>query len=79
MDLYGPMPGFSALLVMVPDQQIAVVYLANSDSQRLSNTVDTALKLLVPESNEKPVSNSSKPLEMTEAEMLRYSGKYSNR
>lgn len=74
----GAMPGFSAVLRMAPRERVAAIILSNNEGVELTKTMDKALELML------ALKPQTKPAEktlqqMTESEMKRYEGSYSNR
>lgn len=73
----GSMPGFFASLMMVPEHRFAVIMLTNKESMGLSKIQEKAMELLLPLSpKETPKRQVPEPL--SEAQMSRYAGLYSN-
>ena len=73
----GMLPGFGALLQMVPAHRFAVIILANRSSSLLNQTAEKAMELLLP-LEAKPVTKSEQPLPVSEPEMSEYVGTYTN-
>jgi CubicO group peptidase (beta-lactamase class C family) len=74
----GLLPGFGALLQMVPIQRFAVIVLANKSDSLLNKTAEKAMKLLLPlqaEAQAKP----KQALTVSEAEISDCIGKYANK
>ncbi|HEX7183084.1 MAG TPA: serine hydrolase [Thermoanaerobaculia bacterium] len=74
----GTSPGYTAEIRMVPEQSAAVILLSNLNGARLEKTFSKAFELLLP-LEEAPRTPSRPALTMTEEEMRRYAGTYSNR
>jgi hypothetical protein len=74
----GLLPGFGALLQMVPIQRFAVIVLANKSEALLNKTAEKAMELFLPleaETQAKP----KQALAFSEAEISDCVGKYANK
>lgn len=74
----GAMPGFAALVRMVPSHRFAVVTLANGEVPA-ARTAETAMELFLPLTPAAPPPVDGPALPMTAAEMNAYAGTYRNR
>jgi CubicO group peptidase (beta-lactamase class C family) len=74
----GLMPGFGALLLMVPARQFAVILLANRSGSLLHKTAEKAIELMLP-LVAKAEGKSEQALAVSEAEMNDYIGTYTNK
>jgi len=74
----GLLPGFGALLQMVPARRFAVIILANRSSSLLNETAEKAMELLLP-LEAKAEAKSEQALAVSEAEISNYVGKYANK
>jgi CubicO group peptidase (beta-lactamase class C family) len=74
----GLLPGFGALLQMVPARRFAVIILANRSSSLLNETAEKAMELLLPLATEAE-AKSEHALAVSEAEINEYVGKYANK
>jgi CubicO group peptidase (beta-lactamase class C family) len=73
----GMLPGFGALLQMVPTHRFAVIVLANRSLSLLNKTAEKAMELLLP-LEPKAESRSEQALAVSEPEMSKYVGTYTN-
>lgn len=73
----GTSTGYTAEIRMVPEQSAAVVLLCNLNGARLEKTFAKAFELLLP--LEEVLQTPPRAQTMTEEEMRRYAGTYSNR
>ena len=72
----GSRAGYGSMVMMAPEQRVAVIILGNRSGASLPKTAETALELMLPlqpVSEEKP-----KPVPMTATEMAGYCGVYAN-
>jgi CubicO group peptidase (beta-lactamase class C family) len=74
----GMLPGFGALLQMVPAHGFAVIVLANRSSSLLNKTAEKAMELFLP-LEAKAKSRSAQALTVSEPEMSEYVGTYTNK
>jgi CubicO group peptidase (beta-lactamase class C family) len=74
----GLLPGFGALLQMVPARRFAVIILANRSSSLLNETAEKAMELLLP-LEAKAEAKFEQALAVSEAEISDYVGKYANK
>ena len=74
----GLIPGFGALLQMVPAQRFAVIVLANRSDALLYKTGEKAMEVMLP-LEKKTESKSRQPLLISKAEMTDYVGIYLNK
>jgi len=74
----GLLPGFGALLQMVPAHRFAVIVLANRTASLLNKTVEKAMELLLP-LEAKGQAKSEQALPVSEPEMSDYVGTYTNK
>jgi len=74
----GLLPGFGALLQMVPLQHFAVIVLANKGGALLNKTAEKAMELLLP-LGAKAETQSKQALAVSEAEIGDVIGKYANK
>jgi CubicO group peptidase (beta-lactamase class C family) len=72
----GAIPGFGALVRMVPDYKGAVVILVNKSGASLPKTAERALELLAPLQPAAPAPTMA--IAMEPAELARYAGAYVN-
>ena len=73
----GLMPGFGALLQMVPAHRFAVIVLANRSGSLLNKTAEKAMELVLPLSA-KAEAKSEQAMVIGEAEISEYVGIYRN-
>ena len=73
----GIIPGFGALLVMVPEHRFAVVVLANKTASILGRTAERAMELMLP-LTPSPATPRKESIPMTPAEVAGYTGTYVN-
>ena len=72
----GSMAGYTASMLLVPKQKIAVLIMSNTDSVVLEKTRDKALEIMInPAPAPKTPPAAAKPL--AAGEMAKYTGKYS--
>jgi CubicO group peptidase (beta-lactamase class C family) len=74
----GLMPGFGALLQMVPAHDFAVIVLANRSEALLNATAEKAMELMLP-LGPKAEAKSEQALAVSEAEIREYVGTYTNK
>jgi CubicO group peptidase (beta-lactamase class C family) len=74
----GLLPGFGALLQMVPAHRFAVIVLANRSSSLLNKTAEKAMELLLP-LEAKRARKSEQALPVSGSEMSEYVGTYANK
>jgi CubicO group peptidase (beta-lactamase class C family) len=74
----GLIPGFGALLQMVPAERFAVIILANRSEALLKRTAEKAMELILP-LEKKTKFNSKQILAISQAEMVNYLGTYVNK
>jgi CubicO group peptidase (beta-lactamase class C family) len=74
----GLLPGFGALLQMVPARRFAVIILANRSSSLLNETAEKAMELLLP-LEAKAQAKSEQALAVSEPEISEYVGTYTNK
>jgi CubicO group peptidase (beta-lactamase class C family) len=74
----GLIPGFGALLQMVPARRFAVIVLANRSGSLLNKTAEKAMELMLP-LKPKVQARSDQALAVSEAEMSEYVGTYTNK
>lgn len=74
----GDMPGYSALLRMVPERRFAVVVLANRGGVPFQRTADRAMELLLPLATTLPPAPPA-PHPVDPSEVDRWVGRYENR
>ena len=74
----GLIPGFGALLQMVPTQRFAVIVLANKSGALLNKTAEKAMELTLP-LEAKAEAKPKKALAISEAEIREYVGRYTNK
>jgi CubicO group peptidase (beta-lactamase class C family) len=74
----GLMPGFGALLQMVPARRFAVIVLANRSGSLLNRTAEKAMELMLPLGPKSEV-RSEQGLPVSEAEIGEYVGTYTNK
>jgi CubicO group peptidase (beta-lactamase class C family) len=72
----GSMPGFSALLRLVPERRLALVVLGNAE-RPLRKTVQKAMELLLPDAP--PASEPATVEQPLPVDRARYVGRYENR
>jgi hypothetical protein len=78
----GELPGYSSEIKILPEERIGVIILNNKDGARLNKTFAKAFQLLRPSLSSPPPAAAvpeKSPIPMSEAEMSRYVGTYSNR
>jgi CubicO group peptidase (beta-lactamase class C family) len=73
----GLIPGFGALLQMVPAQHVAVIVLANKSGALLNKTAEKAMELMLP-LNDKTSSEPKEPRAISSKEISEYVGTYTN-
>jgi CubicO group peptidase (beta-lactamase class C family) len=72
----GSMTGYTASMLLVPKQKVAVLIMSNTDGVVLEKTRDKALEIMInPAPAPKPVPAAAKPL--AAGEMAKYTGRYS--
>ena len=74
----GLIPGFGALLQMVPMHRFAVIVLANRSGSLLNKTAEKAMELMLP-LEAKTGAKSEQTLAVSEAEISEYVGIYTNK
>jgi CubicO group peptidase (beta-lactamase class C family) len=74
----GLIPGFGALFQMVPEEQFAVIVLANRSDALLNKTAEKAMELMLP-LEKKTESSSRQALEISKSEMVNFVGTYLNK
>jgi CubicO group peptidase (beta-lactamase class C family) len=74
----GLLPGFGALLQMVPAHRFAVIVIANRSSSLLNETAEKAMELLLP-LEAKAEAKPRQTLPITDAEISEYIGTYANK
>jgi CubicO group peptidase (beta-lactamase class C family) len=74
----GLIPGFGALLQMVPMRRFAVIVLANRSGSLLNKTAEKAMELMLP-LEAKTEAKSEQTLAVSEAEVSEYVGTYTNK
>ena len=74
----GLMPGFGALLQMVPAHHFAVIVLANRSGALLNETAEKAMEIMLP-LGPKAEAKSEQPLAVSAAELREYVGTYTNK
>lgn len=74
----GLIPGFGALLQMVPTERFAVIVLANKSGSLLNRTAEKAMELMLP-LKAKPEAKPKQALAIREAEISEYVGTYTNK
>lgn len=74
----GSMPGFGCEFRAAPDHRFAVILLANREGVRYEKTISKAMEMMLPLKPE-VTRQSKKPVQMSEAEMARFTGSYRNR
>jgi CubicO group peptidase (beta-lactamase class C family) len=74
----GLIPGFGALLQMVPARRFAVIVLANRSGSLLNKTAEKAMELMLP-LEAKTEAKSEQSVVVSEAEIRRYIGIYTNK
>ena len=74
----GLIPGFGALLQMVPKQRFAVIVLANKSGVLLNRTAEKAMELMLPLTPKTEVK-PKQALAITEAEISECVGTYTNK
>ncbi len=73
----GSRAGYGSTLRMAPKEKVAVIILCNKTGAWLPKTTEKALELMLP-LEPKPEVKAPKPIPMTEEEMTRYAGTYTN-
>lgn len=73
----GLIPGFGALLQMVPTHRFAVIVLANKSGALLNRTAEKAMELMLP-LKAKTEAKPKQALAISEAEIREYVGTYTN-
>src|SRR4030095_3580978 len=73
----GLMPGFGALLQLVPAHRFAVIVLANRSGSLLNKTAEKAMELMLP-LGAKADAKSEQAMVISEAEISEYVGTYRN-
>ena len=73
----GLIPGFGALLQMVPARRFAVIVLANRSGSLLNKTAEKAMELMLP-LGAKAAVKSEQALPVSQAEISEYVGTYKN-
>jgi CubicO group peptidase (beta-lactamase class C family) len=74
----GLIPGFGALLQMVPTQRFAVIVLANKSGSLLNRTAEKAMELMLP-LKVKTEAKAKQALAVSDAEISEYVGTYTNK
>jgi CubicO group peptidase (beta-lactamase class C family) len=74
----GLLPGFGALLQMVPERRFAVIVLANRSRSLLNKTAEKAMELMLP-LEAKAETKSKRALATSDAEISEYVGTYTNK
>jgi CubicO group peptidase (beta-lactamase class C family) len=74
----GLIPGFGALLQMVPMRRFAVIVLANRSGSLLNKTTEKAMELMLP-LTAKAEAKSEQALVVSETEITQYVGTYRNK
>lgn len=74
----GLIPGFGALLQMVPARRFAVIVLANRSGSLLNKTAEKAMELMLP-LEAKTEAKANQALAISEAEISEYVGTYKNK
>ena len=74
----GLIPGFGALLQMVPTQRFAVIVLANKSGSLLNRTAEKAMELVL-SLKEKTKAKPKQALSVTDGEINEYVGTYTNK
>jgi CubicO group peptidase (beta-lactamase class C family) len=74
----GLIPGFGALLQMVPMRRFAVIVLANRSGSLLNKTTEKAMELMLPLAA-KAEAKSEQALVVSETEITQYVGTYRNK
>jgi CubicO group peptidase (beta-lactamase class C family) len=74
----GLIPGFGALLQMVPTERFAVIVLANKSGSLLNRTAEKAMELMLP-LKAKTEAKPKQALAISEAEISEYVGTYTNK
>jgi CubicO group peptidase (beta-lactamase class C family) len=72
----GSRSGYGSLIRMAPERRAAVVILANRSGSSLPKTAEAAMDLLLSRGS-RPEAPAPREVPMTEAEMKRYAGRYS--
>lgn len=72
----GSRSGYGSVIRMVPDQHFGVIVLANRTGVNLNRTADRAMEIVLSLAPAPPTP-SPRSIPMTDAEMTRYSGTYS--
>jgi CubicO group peptidase (beta-lactamase class C family) len=73
----GIIPGYGALLQMVPNQHFSIIILANKSGVLLNKTAEKAMELVLDLQPKSEVKNQ--PLAISKAELNEYLGIYSNK
>jgi CubicO group peptidase (beta-lactamase class C family) len=73
----GLIPGFGALLQMIPARRFAVLVLANRSGSLLNKTAEKAMELMLP-LGAKAAVKSEQALQVSQAEISEYVGTYRN-
>ena len=74
----GSMPGYAALVRLVPEHGFAVIALANAETPAL-RTADAAMEAFLPLQPPSPLPADGPAVPMTPEEMAVYAGRYENR
>ena len=74
----GSMPGYAALVRLVPEHGFAVIALSNGETPAI-RTVDAAMETLLPLRPAPPPPADGPPMAMTPADMNAIAGRYENR
>jgi CubicO group peptidase (beta-lactamase class C family) len=74
----GLIPGFGALLQMVPERRFAVIVLANRSRSLLNKTAEKAMELMLPLEAKAEVK-PKRALATSDAEISKYVGTYTNK
>lgn len=74
----GSMPGYAAVVRMVPERRFAVIALANGEAPPL-RTVEAAMEAVLALTPPAPPPADGPPISMTVEEMSAYAGRYENR
>src|SRR4030095_15163593 len=74
----GLMPGFGALLQMVPARRFAVIVLANRSGSLLNKTAEKAMELILP-LEAKAEDKAELAMSISKAELSGYVGTYANK
>jgi CubicO group peptidase (beta-lactamase class C family) len=70
----GSRSGYGSIIIMAPDQRVAIIILANKSGASLGKTAEKAMELLLPLEAKK--EDKPKPIPMIEDEMVKYVGVY---